>query len=243
MKKYITIGLLLLTSLFASSQHVNRWYDSTVFYKALTLVPGASNGKVLTSDAAGNATWQPDSALTLNLQQVTDNGDTTTNDVYFNTDASNYFRYYDYNGASKQLSFQTIDESIDSFGTIKINANVEEGITLRGIDAYGNDNASLNVNKNNVFISAIGGILSGTLTVSPNGTEITQGLTYQDGTQATGKVLTSDANGLASWQATAQSNGTFADPTTAATALGSGKPYILSTTIGVVAVLLQAITP
>lgn len=58
-----------------------------------------------------------------------------------------------------------------------------------------------------------------------------------------GYVLTSDATGNASWGATAQSNGTYTTPTLAAIALGSGKPYILSTTIGAVAVLLQAITP
>ena len=60
---------------------------------------------------------------------------------------------------------------------------------------------------------------------------------------AVSKMLTSDASGNATWEATAQSNGTYTTPALAAAALGSGKPYILSTTIGAVAVLLQAITP
>lgn len=63
MKKY-TLILLVFISLSAKSQVVNRFRDSTWFAKsvrfdsAIYLIKGASNGKVLTSDAYGRATWQ-----------------------------------------------------------------------------------------------------------------------------------------------------------------------------------------
>jgi hypothetical protein len=63
MKKY-TLILLVYISLSAKSQVVNRFRDSTWFAKsvrfdsAIYLIKGASNGKVLTSDAYGRATWQ-----------------------------------------------------------------------------------------------------------------------------------------------------------------------------------------
>ena len=63
MRKLTTI-LLLLISFSASSQIVNKFRDSTWFAKgvrfdsAIYLIKGASNGKVLTSDADGRATWQ-----------------------------------------------------------------------------------------------------------------------------------------------------------------------------------------
>ena len=60
--------LLLIITLFfainANAQIVNRFRDSTWFAKsvrfdsAIYLIKGASNGKVLTSDAYGRATWQ-----------------------------------------------------------------------------------------------------------------------------------------------------------------------------------------
>jgi hypothetical protein len=63
MRKLATILLLLIT-LSAQSQIVNKFRDSTWFAKgvrfdsAIYLIKGASNGKVLTSDANGRATWQ-----------------------------------------------------------------------------------------------------------------------------------------------------------------------------------------
>lgn len=63
MKKY-TLIFLTLISLSANSQIVNRFRDSTWFAKGVRfdseiyLTKGASNGKVLTSNAFGLATWQ-----------------------------------------------------------------------------------------------------------------------------------------------------------------------------------------
>lgn len=64
-----------------------------------------------------------------------------------------------------------------------------------------------------------------------------------DGTQGVNKLLTSDANGLASWQTLGSGLNTYTTPTLAHNDLGAGKPYILNTSIGGVAVLLLAITP
>ena len=63
MKKY-TLILLTLISFTANSQIVNKFRDSTWFAKGVRFVSeiyltkGASNGKVLTSNAFGCATWQ-----------------------------------------------------------------------------------------------------------------------------------------------------------------------------------------
>ena len=63
MKKY-TLILLILISFTANSQIVNKFRDSTWFAKGVRfdseiyLTKGASNGKVLTSNAFGCATWQ-----------------------------------------------------------------------------------------------------------------------------------------------------------------------------------------
>ena len=63
MKKY-TLILLSLISFTANSQIVNKFRDSTWFSKGVRfdseiyLTKGASNGKVLTSNAFGCATWQ-----------------------------------------------------------------------------------------------------------------------------------------------------------------------------------------
>lgn len=63
MKRLIFI-LFTFICISANSQTVNRFRDSTWFAKgvrfdsAIYLIKGASNGKVLTSDADGRATWQ-----------------------------------------------------------------------------------------------------------------------------------------------------------------------------------------
>lgn len=68
--KSILVYLLVMASMLSYSQNpiVNKFRDSTWFAKgvrfdsAIYLIKGASNGKVLTSDASGRATWQTFSA-------------------------------------------------------------------------------------------------------------------------------------------------------------------------------------
>jgi hypothetical protein len=48
----------------------------------LQIVTGAGANKILTSSATGMATWQTNSSGTLNLQQVTTNGNVTNNSIY-----------------------------------------------------------------------------------------------------------------------------------------------------------------
>jgi hypothetical protein len=61
MKKLI---FLLLIPFFAQSQIINDWYDSTAFHGGVSVnsylkIPtGAGIGKILTSDAMGNASWE-----------------------------------------------------------------------------------------------------------------------------------------------------------------------------------------
>ncbi len=63
MKKYLLI-LFTLLSLCGYSQRTNTFKDSSIFYKAVVfdstiyITKGASNGKVLTSNGIGLATWQ-----------------------------------------------------------------------------------------------------------------------------------------------------------------------------------------
>jgi len=60
----IFAALLLLFSTTANTQIVNRFRDSTIFYNKvqfdsiIRITEGAGNGKVLTSDANGVASWQ-----------------------------------------------------------------------------------------------------------------------------------------------------------------------------------------
>jgi len=63
MKRYLLI-LFILLSLCGYSQRTNTFKDSSIFYKAVVfdstiyITKGASNGKVLTSNGIGLATWQ-----------------------------------------------------------------------------------------------------------------------------------------------------------------------------------------
>jgi len=63
MKKYLLI-LFTLLSICGYSQRTNTFKDSSIFYKAVVfdstiyITKGASNGKVLTSNGIGLATWQ-----------------------------------------------------------------------------------------------------------------------------------------------------------------------------------------
>jgi len=63
--KHIFVVLTIISTICADAQIVNRFRDSTNFYGSVRMdsivriTKGSAAGKVLTSDANGNATWQP----------------------------------------------------------------------------------------------------------------------------------------------------------------------------------------
>jgi hypothetical protein len=146
---------------------------------SLRLRPGAAAGKILTSDANGNASWQ--------------NGGGGLSLPYSGSDAGagSSFIIANTNGAANGISGQ-------SFGT----GNGVQGLTSGGKGIYGSANSGTGVDAYSntgtagVFTSNSGLAIK---TVSGN-VEINGKIKMIDGTQAAGKVLTSDANGLASWQ-------------------------------------------
>lgn len=196
MKKLIFLFLIINSSLFA--QHTNVFRDSTVFTKALTLTPGASSGKALISDATGNATWQSISGLDTNAVPISQFWNTKGNSG--TNPATDFIGTTD----SKDLVFKTKNAEAMRIDT---NGNVGIGTTSAPLP--------LSVQGNVLFADNVN---SPTVVFSFNATENTMGalcdsadfiiartkfigsLQITDGTQSNGYVLTSDANGLASWQ-------------------------------------------
>ena len=147
----------------------------------LRIRDGAAAGKILTSDANGNATWQ------------TGSGGTGLTLPYAASDASggSSFIIANTNGAANAISGQ-------AYGT----GNGVQGFTSGGKAIYGSANGGTGVEaySNNgtagVFTSNNGLAIK---TVTGN-VEVNGKIKMIDGSQASGRVLTSDANGLATWQ-------------------------------------------
>ena len=142
---------------------------------------GAAAGKILTSDANGNATWQTGTGGGgLTLPFTASDGSAGSSFIVSNT-----------NGAANGISGQ-------AYGT----GNGVQGFTSGGKGIYGSANAGTGVDAYSntgtagVFTSNNGLAIK---TVTGN-VEINGKLKMIDGTQAAGRVLTADANGLASWQ-------------------------------------------
>ena len=87
--KSILVYLLVMASMLSYSQNpiVNKFRDSTWFAKgvrfdsAIYLIKGASNGKVLTSDASGRATWQTFSASGVSQGTLNDSATALNNRI------------------------------------------------------------------------------------------------------------------------------------------------------------------
>lgn len=87
--KSILVYLLVMASMLSYSQNpiVNKFRDSTWFANgvrfdsAIYLIKGASNGKVLTSDASGRATWQTFSASGVSQGTLNDSATALNNRI------------------------------------------------------------------------------------------------------------------------------------------------------------------
>jgi len=139
MKKLIAI-LLLFISFSASSQIVNKFRDSTWFAKgvrfdsAIYLIKGASNGKVLTSDASGRATWQTFSSSGVSQGALNDSINAVrsirkVDTLYRNLDSLvfkiNGIRYAIKDSSGGGVTQQALDDSIARLdSTIKNNSAI-----------------------------------------------------------------------------------------------------------------------
>ena len=182
-KLYIRYGDLIFLKSLASSGSgfigINTETPSANFdlNGTLRLRIGGAAGKILTSDANGNATWQT-GGLTLPFSGSDVSGGTSF--IIANT-----------NGAANAIGGQSFGSGVGVQGLTSggkgIFGSANSGT---GVDGYSNTGTA------GIFTSNSGLAIK---TVSGN-VEINGKIKMVDGTQAAGKVLTSDANGLGSWQ-------------------------------------------
>lgn len=142
----------------------------------LQVTNGAAASKVLTSDAAGNATWQtPTGGLTL---------------PYAATNSSA--------GTSFGITNDNSGNAITGYSPGGIGLN---GLTSGGKGVFGSGNTGTGVEGSSVsgtagYFSSASGLA---LKTGTGGTEINGNLKIASGTPGAGKVLTSDATGNATW--------------------------------------------
>ena len=142
---------------------------------------GAAAGRVLTSDANGNATWQaPGGGGGFTLPYAGSDASGGTSFIIANT-----------NGAANAITGQSFGSGVGV-----------TGFTSSGKGLYGSANggtgieAFSNTGTAGLFTSSSGLAIK----TSGGNVEVNGKIKMIDGTQAAGKVLTSDAAGLASWQ-------------------------------------------
>jgi hypothetical protein len=145
----------------------------------LRICVGGGAGKVLTSDASGDATWQTGGG---GLVLPYSGGDVGAGMSFIITNS---------NGAAKAISGQSFGSGVGILGLTSGGKGVFGSANSgTGVDGYSNTGTA------GIFTSNSGLAIK---TVSGN-VEINGKIKMVDGTQAAGKVLTSDANGLGSWQ-------------------------------------------
>jgi hypothetical protein len=195
---------------------------------------GATNGYILSTDGSGNATWvNPSSIVTTTptLQQVftagsmlignnTINGGGGTNELIFNNNSkflaasgSGAFDVNDINAWNKSSYGQSdLTLKTDSAGlTVANQLRVYIGNTKFWINPFNQDNDFIVETTNDtaaIFVDA-GNDRVGIGTATPSTKlHVNGGFRLVDGTQQSGYVLTSDANGVGTWQAAAGGGGT-----------------------------------
>lgn len=184
--------------------------------------------KVLTSNAIGAASWKSLYAWSLTGNRNTDSTNFigTTDGVDFNikttatsTITANKFLLVDTNGnrliqvlSTANISIGDV-ESVHNVTELDLNDDVKQ-LLFNGYDSvqfYG------------------GGYIIATSYSNDSSFVVNNKFKYPNGTQGTGKVLTSDVDGLASWQGLGGSNGSdipaYANNAAAFAVLGAGKLY------------------
>lgn len=163
-------------------------------------------GKVLTSDANGLATWTTPGSGSSNFADGTAVGNTT----YWNgtdwTETSNLFS----NGTNVGIGTTTPTSQLDVMGTTESRTRYRYGSETAGLTignwaneayVYNELNTDLVFGTNNVTrvrIKNDGNVGIGTDTPGAK-LDIAGAIKITDGSQGAGKILTSDANGLATW--------------------------------------------
>jgi len=152
-----------------------------------------SLGKVLTSDANGNASWQPSSGgggggdfdwiITGNNMYSGVSGNVGINESSPSSslDLVGSFQYTDGNQADGKVLTSDVNGNASWQPT---NGSDDNDWTINGNNMYSGISGNVGVNQNNPTANL----------------DIAGTLKFTDGNQAVGKVLTSDANGNASWQ-------------------------------------------
>ncbi len=165
----IFAALLLLFSTTANTQIVNRFRDSTIFYNKvqfdsiIRITEGAGNGKVLTSDGNGVATWQVNTAI--------DIAGPPTQVLYFANDST----------TTSSALFTRTDTStiiINAFGDTSCIAVVGKNVDGSGMLVSGN---ILTDNNTFLFVNALtsNGNLVGDLLQDPYYLPVTDGMNGQ----------------------------------------------------------------
>ena len=145
---------------------------------------GAGAGKVLTSDASGNATWQTSSSGF----SLPYSGSGNTSNVAFQV--SNY--YNNGNGGVGISGSSSGSNSIGVQGSSNTGTGVKGSSIFAGIGVSGTSDDGIGG-----YFSSLSGLA---LQTGTGGTEINGTLKITSGSPGNGKVLTSDANGNATWQ-------------------------------------------
>jgi hypothetical protein len=162
---------------------------------SISISSGASNGLVLTSNASGLATWQaaPSGADDLGNHTATDNLDLATHHIF---NAGNV------NGVTG--NFITVNAT-DFIGGTFNGTFVGDGSGLNGLGSALSNGSLNNTSLSNGYLQDP--TINGTAFFTDNSITQFNGQIIIPAGSSNGYVLTSDANGLASWQLAASGSG------------------------------------
>jgi hypothetical protein len=170
--------------------------DTSTFLGVVSIKDGSQgSGKVLTSDASGNASWQ----------SAAGGGWTDSAGFLFPTNLSNSV---DINTMDSSAYFQFSSNSTGSNSNVTIGGGVGYGgVLLQTVSPQGTIIGGFAMSNNTGHISMQNGGNNGKVAIGQTVNDSINKLLsvfgtvkIKDGTQGQGKVLTSDASGNASWQ-------------------------------------------